>query len=72
MVTEGYKQDRMFDETTWSNLDSDLVDCYIKSKTLAEKSAWDFIKDLPENKKYSPGHDAYDLWTSICSGSLWL
>ncbi|EFO82284.1 hypothetical protein CRE_00212 [Caenorhabditis remanei] len=51
-VNEGYKQDRVFDETSWSNLESDLVDCYIKSKTLAEKAAWDYIERLPEEKKF--------------------
>uniref|UniRef100_A0A8R1E1A9 Epimerase domain-containing protein n=1 Tax=Caenorhabditis japonica TaxID=281687 RepID=A0A8R1E1A9_CAEJA len=51
-VNEGYKQDKVFDETSWSNLESDLVDSYIKSKTLAEKAAWDFIKELPDDKKF--------------------
>lgn len=50
--SEGYTQDRVFDEDSWSNLESDMVDCYIKSKTLAEKAAWDFIERLPEDKKF--------------------
>jgi nucleoside-diphosphate-sugar epimerase len=33
-----------FDETTWSNLDGKVnVAPYMKSKTLAERAAWDFI-----------------------------
>lgn len=32
-----------FDETEWSNLDGDGVQAYPKSKTLAERAAWDFI-----------------------------
>ena len=32
-----------FDETVWSNLDSSDVQAYPKSKTLAERAAWDFI-----------------------------
>ncbi|KJC62646.1 epimerase [Bradyrhizobium sp. LTSPM299] len=32
-----------FDETDWSNLDGDGVQAYPKSKTLAERAAWDFI-----------------------------
>ncbi|QPF82837.1 aldehyde reductase [Bradyrhizobium genosp. L] len=32
-----------FDETTWSNLDSADVQAYPKSKTLAERAAWDFV-----------------------------
>src|ERR1700746_1012493 len=31
-----------FDETNWTNLDSDVI-AYPKSKTLAERAAWDFI-----------------------------
>ncbi|WP_245312694.1 SDR family oxidoreductase, partial [Bradyrhizobium macuxiense] len=32
-----------FDETVWTNLDSNDVQAYPKSKTLAERAAWDFI-----------------------------
>ncbi|WP_338828094.1 aldehyde reductase [Bradyrhizobium sp. 27S5] len=32
-----------FDETVWSNLDGGDVQAYPKSKTLAERAAWDFI-----------------------------
>jgi dihydroflavonol-4-reductase len=32
-----------FDETSWTNLDGDDVQAYPKSKTLAERAAWDFI-----------------------------
>ncbi|WP_375789012.1 SDR family oxidoreductase [Bradyrhizobium sp. Pha-3] len=32
-----------FDETTWSNLDGLDVQAYPKSKTLAERAAWDFV-----------------------------
>ncbi|MGY4311469.1 SDR family oxidoreductase [Bradyrhizobium sp. JR3.5] len=32
-----------FDETTWSNLDGPDVQAYPKSKTLAERAAWDFV-----------------------------
>jgi len=39
----GYKpQAAPFNETNWSNLDGD-VPAYQKSKTLAERAAWDFI-----------------------------
>jgi nucleoside-diphosphate-sugar epimerase len=33
-----------FDETTWTNLDAEDVLPYIKSKTLGERAAWDFIE----------------------------
>lgn len=32
-----------FDETDWTNLDGPGVTAYVKSKTLAERAAWDFI-----------------------------
>jgi len=32
-----------FDETTWTNVDGAGVSAYAKSKTLAERAAWDFI-----------------------------
>lgn len=32
-----------FDETTWTDVDGDDVRPYVKSKTLAERAAWDFI-----------------------------
>jgi nucleoside-diphosphate-sugar epimerase len=32
-----------FDETQWSNPDAEGVGAYAKSKTLAERAAWDFI-----------------------------
>ncbi|GAB5097658.1 SDR family oxidoreductase [Caballeronia sp. HLA56] len=35
--------DRVFTEQDWTNLDGSGVDAYGKSKTLAERAAWDFI-----------------------------
>ena len=32
-----------FDETDWTNLDGYDVSAYVKSKTLAERAAWDFM-----------------------------
>jgi nucleoside-diphosphate-sugar epimerase len=40
----GHKpQDLPFDETSWTNVDGPGVSAYAKSKTLAERAAWDFI-----------------------------
>ncbi len=36
-------QNAPFDETRWSNIDSPDLNAYAKSKTLAERAAWDFI-----------------------------
>jgi nucleoside-diphosphate-sugar epimerase len=35
-------QEKPFEETNWSNPDGDLI-AYAKSKTLAERAAWDFV-----------------------------
>ncbi len=40
----GHKpQNKPFTEVDWTSLDGDGVTAYVKSKTLAEKAAWDFI-----------------------------
>jgi dihydroflavonol-4-reductase len=40
----GYKpQPAPFDETTWTNVKAPGVSAYAKSKTLAERAAWDFV-----------------------------
>ncbi|HRE44194.1 MAG TPA: aldehyde reductase [Terricaulis sp.] len=37
------EQAKPFDETNWTNPDGDDVRAYVKSKTLAERAAWDFM-----------------------------
>jgi len=37
-----------FDESDWSLPDSPTIDPYSKSKTLAERAAWEFMKNLPQ------------------------
>lgn len=37
-------QSAPFDETSWSNLDSPGISAYAKSKTLAERAAWEFLR----------------------------
>ena len=34
-----------FDETTWTNLQAPGLNAYVKSKTLAERAAWDFFSE---------------------------
>jgi nucleoside-diphosphate-sugar epimerase len=42
-----------YDETCWSNPERpEPMYAYTKSKTLAEKLAWDYVRDLPEGKKF--------------------
>ncbi len=36
-------QSAPFDETSWTNLDGDDATAYAKSKTIAERAAWEFI-----------------------------
>jgi len=36
-------QSQPFDEASWTNLDGTDVQPYVKSKTLAERAAWDFV-----------------------------
>lgn len=33
-----------FDETSWTNIDGGGMSAYVKSKALAERAAWDFVK----------------------------
>ena len=43
-VGYGHKeQKKPFDETSWTNIDGRKVSPYVKSKTIAERAAWDFI-----------------------------
>lgn len=48
---ENHPEGSLFDENSWSEVDLPGQDLYVKSKTLAEKAAWDFVKSLPENEK---------------------
>ncbi len=36
-------RDQPFDETSWTDLEGRAVTPYVKSKTLAERAAWDFV-----------------------------
>ncbi len=42
----GHKDDgRTYSENDWTDINGDHVSSYVKSKTIAEKAAWDFIKE---------------------------
>ncbi|KAL8582717.1 hypothetical protein ACOMHN_051503 [Nucella lapillus] len=45
-----HSHDKPRDESYWS--DPDQQDPYSKSKTLAERAAWDFLKELPDQEKF--------------------
>jgi nucleoside-diphosphate-sugar epimerase len=38
-------QEKPFTEESWTNVDGPGVNAYLKSKTLAEKAAWDFVAE---------------------------
>jgi nucleoside-diphosphate-sugar epimerase len=53
-VGYGHKpQAAPFDETTWTNIDGPGVTAYGKSKTLAERAAWEFIGREGGNLEFS-------------------
>ena len=45
-------RNKTFNEVNWSDPDGNHINAYSKSKTLAEKAAWDFLKKLPENQRF--------------------
>lgn len=44
------EKDKIYDENDW--IDTSHPGAYYRSKMLAEKAAWDYVKDLPEDKKF--------------------
>ena len=38
-----------FDSSTWTDLNDQYINAYQKSKTIAEKAAWEFMNDLDDN-----------------------
>lgn len=58
-VSSGHDKSRVFDESCWSDVTKD-IGAYQKSKTLAERAAWEFIESLaaearPEFAVINPG-----------------
>ncbi len=47
-ISYGHGNKDNFDEKCWTNIDSDSITAYTKSKTIAEKSAWDFVSKNSE------------------------
>lgn len=47
------EEGKVYSENDWTNPDSTSLDAYSKSKTVAERAAWDFVnKELPEDKAF--------------------
>ena len=49
-VLYGRNRARTFDESEWSNVESTAIGAYEKSKTLAERAAWEFMDQLEPNE----------------------
>ena len=65
-----FPADSTFDETNWTHPNSEGLHPYRKSKTVAEKLAWDYQEKLPADKKFeittiNPG---FIMGPSIASG----
>lgn len=39
--------EKVYNEESWTDPESTTIDAYTKSKAVAEKAAWDFVKELP-------------------------
>eukprot|EP00914_Ancora_sagittata_P013490 GHVO01026547.1.p1 GENE.GHVO01026547.1~~GHVO01026547.1.p1 ORF type:complete len:397 (+),score=40.31 GHVO01026547.1:111-1193(+) len=46
------KPDHVFSEVDWTNSDQAGIDSYVKSKTLAERAAWDFVEKLSDEERF--------------------
>jgi len=46
------REKEVYTEEDWSSVDGEISP-YAKSKTLAEKAAWDFVENLEESKKFN-------------------
>jgi nucleoside-diphosphate-sugar epimerase len=51
----------VFNETDWSNPDRPDVTPYVVSKTLAERAAWDFVKNTPDAPELAVVNPAFVL-----------
>jgi dihydroflavonol-4-reductase len=49
-ITAGHAEEKTYTEDDWSV--SEQSPAYEKSKTLAERAAWDFVADLPEDRRF--------------------
>ena len=52
-IAYGHNQEKIFDESDWSNISENSgITPYAKSKTLAEKAAWEFVENLSEDQQF--------------------
>ncbi len=48
----GHAEPKIYDERDWTQYNDRSVTAYAKSKTLAEKTAWDFVQSLDEKRRF--------------------
>ena len=66
---ENAPDDYTYTEDHWTDVNSQIgKDAYMKSKTLAEKAAWDFLKDLPEEERFEMAtiNPSFVVGPSLC------
>ncbi|KAI6215653.1 NAD dependent epimerase/dehydratase family protein [Aphelenchoides besseyi] len=52
-INDGHKNnERVFNENCWTDLNSSRVEYYARSKTMAEREAWNFWQQLPADSRY--------------------
>ncbi|XP_063595452.1 uncharacterized protein LOC134772408 [Penaeus indicus] len=44
--------EKTYTEEDWTDAESTTIDAYTKSKVVAEKAAWDYVKELPDDQKF--------------------
>jgi len=62
----GRDRDRVFTEADWSNVDDPRIGAYEKSKTIAERAAWDFMASLGDR----PGMELVAINPGLVLGPL--
>ena len=66
----GDKKNTVLNQQSWTNAKTDKIGAYIKSKTMAEKSAWDFCNNQ-ENKVVLTVINPGPIYGLTLTGNLW-
>ncbi|HEX3735432.1 MAG TPA: NAD-dependent epimerase/dehydratase family protein [Solirubrobacterales bacterium] len=64
---------RRLDESDWTDLDDSTLTPYARSKTIAERAAWDLVEEMGETERLAvvnPGAILGPVWSSERSPSL--
>jgi len=48
----GHAEPKIYDESDWTQYNHRSVTAYAKSKTLAERTAWDFVQSLDQKRRF--------------------